>query len=502
VLVGSVLVVSQPAAAPPAAPTGWSITLPDLPAFRRKKALPERTGRPDPPPAFVASTILWGWHPDQPVTKAFRRYLLPTRISIQTPVPLPPIPPMGWTVELPRLRQRPVADLGAILLGTPLTAPPLFRAITPVLRSVNLRAVPPTFARAAMATTGSSLVWLPTVPAVPTGWSIVLPDLKAARHFQALPEFTGRIAFAAPVITAPFPYFTVEPPLLHKLNLTLSAIAAGSTFSPVPIIPMLLPGWSITLPDIPIVRHRLDWSLARLDQPAPPFISPVVSHGWQATLPDIRFARFNTLWWPEDSAALHALPLPPPPFVLPPITAAATTVFQRGTTASKLSADIVILEGAGAFVSLTQRLLFAWEPIDRSISIPTADIVLPYDVTVTCYSVIFDLSVVFGKTQIIGASVLAPAGSFDMVQGQIIASPVTGQPANAVKIVTSTSRSGGQFAIMVTGANGLTILRSASVAGLITDPIGSSITTAENFQALLMVSQTPRSSAPPVLGAG
>jgi nitrogen fixation protein len=174
-------------------PWGWSVVLPDLPAARRFQALPEYTARID----FVTptTTVVWGWQGDQstavaPRHPSFAGPDLPfstTSVAVGWDVVLPDLPAfrrnqalpeatgridqasglasasiLGWLAELPALRASPPPRVG-VLVG-PALAPQ-------------------------------------TVTSVAVGWSIVLPDLRPARRFQALPEATGRIDQATPPVT-------------------------------------------------------------------------------------------------------------------------------------------------------------------------------------------------------------------------------------------------------------------------------------------------------------
>jgi hypothetical protein len=478
-----------PAPTPPTA-VGWSVTLPLLPAFRRRHALPEFTARLDPLPPFAPVAVVSGWDPGPPHLPAFRRFLQPTRISIQTPVPLAAVPPIGWSVEQPLLRKRRVSEVGAVLVGAPTPTPlvvPLQPA--PVLRSVNLRYPQAQFRPAGMIATGANLISPPTPVPPPSGWTIALPDLRAVRRYQALPEIVRRVESPALIVAPAFPYgWSIVLPLLRQHPLPLSAIVAGPVLPLLPVTPALPAGWTITLPDSLITGRRALDTLIRIDQPVPVSVVPPVLAGWNITLPDLRVLRAvrrNDLWWQEDAAACLPLPLPPPPPVLPTLVPAGITAFARGSMGNRFSGDLAIAEGVGPFVGLIQRLQTVWQPPGRALAVP-ADIILPYDLIVICHSVIFDLSVAFRSSPIVAASVLAPPGSIDTVQSQIIASPLTGEPATAVKVIISGSGDG-SFSVVAIDANGRVVRRRAKVSAMLTDPVGSSVVTPDNSQVLLIV---------------
>jgi nitrogen fixation protein len=224
-------------AAPPvnAAPAGWSVNVPELPAFRRYQALPELSGRIDPAPVVAAAQPPAGWSVALPELPQFKRVIgalagadLPAQRILAAA-------PSGWTIvlhELPAFRRyQALPELSLRLDPAGQFQPYGWSVCVPELPQ-------PRLAPAAMAAAGATLVPQVVLRPLATGWSVALPELPAFRRYQALPELSGRLdpppPLAGPAVIWGWPELPATPRGRAGGN-------AAAVFDPLWISPGLTP---------------------------------------------------------------------------------------------------------------------------------------------------------------------------------------------------------------------------------------------------------------------
>jgi hypothetical protein len=305
-------------------PWGWSVVLPDFPAARRYQALPEYTARID----FVTptTTVVWGWQGDQPtIRRAVSGTVAETSVLPLTSTSVA----VGWDVvtpDLPQFKRVQALPESAGRIDQPATLQSA-TSLGWLAELPALRASPPPRAGVLV---GPALA-PQTVTSVAVGWSIVLPDLRSARRYQALPEATGRIDQATPPVTwgwqvdafLPAPRRLQAQPegvftplggetfpsgwsiVTPELRRAQPPSFAGGELPAQTIITAAQTGWSIVLPDLPAGRRyqALPEGQGRLDQPVT-IVGVVFAEGWQILPPDIRVQ-------PRTAGVLAGADLPP-----------------------------------------------------------------------------------------------------------------------------------------------------------------------------------------------
>ncbi len=276
ILAGAVLApqdITQPAQ------TGWDIVLPDLPAFRRKHALPEFAGRIDQPQQLAVghSIVL----PDLP---AFRRKsALPETASGR--LDRPQEQPYGATVTLPDLPQfRRKQALPEVASGR-IDQPSAIQA-----QSLGWICELPLFTRVDTyrgggALAGASLAPQVVTQAAATGWDIVLPDLPAFRRKQVRVDNIDRLDQPAAITGTVFEegWSVVLPNLPQFKRKQALPELAGRIDKPTAAFQW---GWSVVLPDVVARPRRLPVEpQGRLDQPQGQ------PSGWNVVTPDLPQAR-------------------------------------------------------------------------------------------------------------------------------------------------------------------------------------------------------------------
>ncbi len=285
ILAGAVLApqdITQPAQ------TGWDIVVPDLPAFRRKQALPELAGRLDQPTDLVT-----GWSVVEPDLPQFRRkQALPESTGrIDQPSAIASAVSLGWVIEPPHLTRG--TYRGGTLAGGVLTP----QDITPTAQTGWNVVVPdlPQFKRKqALPETAAGRLDQPQ--AQPYGASVVLPDLPQFRRKQALPESAGRLDQASAIQTQSLGW-VCELPLFARVDTYRGGALAGASLAPQTVTPTAATGWNVVLPDLPAFRRkqvRVE-NINRLDQPAA-ITGTVFEEGWSVVLPNLpQFKRKQAL---------------------------------------------------------------------------------------------------------------------------------------------------------------------------------------------------------------